>query len=160
MIPRWYGGAWPKLALLPLRLVVGYGFLAHGLAKWGRGPAAFGGLLRVLGVPFPAPTAWAVTLLEIVGGLAILAGALVLVASIPLIVSMLVAMFTVHLRYGFSAVNTVGLTPAGPVLGPPGYEISLLYIAALVALATAGPGAYSVDGYLSRRRDERRARRA
>jgi putative oxidoreductase len=61
-------------------------------------------------------------------------------------------MFTIHVRYGFSAVNTVGLTPAGPVFGPPGYEINLLYMGALVALALAGPGALSVDGWLRSRR--------
>jgi putative oxidoreductase len=156
MIPHSYGGAPQRWALLPVWLIVGYGFIAHGMAKWGRGPAGFGKLLQFLGVPFPTPTAWAVTLLEVFGGLAILVGAMVLIASVPLIVSMLVAMFTVHLRYGFSAVRTIGLTPAGPVFGPPGYEISLLYIAALVALATAGPGAYSVDEYLASRRASRR----
>jgi putative oxidoreductase len=69
-----------------------------------------------------------------------------------LIVSMLVAMFAVQLRFGFSSVNTIGLTPSGPVFGPPGYEINLLYIGALLALALAGPGAWSVDRWLSRRR--------
>src|SRR5262245_34881806 len=49
----------------------------------------------------------------------------------PLIVMMLVAMFTVHLRYGFSAINTIGLTADGPQFGPPGYEVNLLYIAGL-----------------------------
>ena len=160
MIARRLDGASQRWALLPLRLVVGYGFLAHGMAKWGRGPAGFGRLLHYLGVPFPAPTAWAVTLLEIFGGLALIVGAVVLVASVPLIASMLVAMFTVHLRYGFSAVNTVGLTAAGPQFGPPGYEISLLYIAALVALAVAGPGALSVDAWLARRSAARRAHNA
>ena len=140
-----------RWALLPLRAVVGYGFLAHGLAKWNRGPANFGKLLHVLGVPAPVPTAWLVTLLEICGGLAILAGVLVALVSIPLIVSMLVAMFTVHVRYGFSSINTVGLTRSGPVFGPPGYEINLLYIAALLAVALAGPGTCSVDRWRGRR---------
>jgi putative oxidoreductase len=61
---------------------------------------------------------------------------------------MLVAMFTVHLRYGFSSVNTIGLTATGPVFGPPGYEIDLLYVASLVALALLGPGPLSVAGWL------------
>ena len=39
-------GGW---ALLPLRLVIGLGFLVHGMAKWSRGPAAFGRLLEYLG---------------------------------------------------------------------------------------------------------------
>src|SRR4051812_16627116 len=98
-------GSWNAVgyrwALLPLRLIVGYGFLAHGMAKWNRGPAKFGNLLHTIGVPFPVPTAWLVTLLEVFGGVAILLGAFVAIASIPLIISMLVAMFTVHVRYGF-----------------------------------------------------------
>ena len=59
------------------------------------------------------------TFVELLGGLAILTGALVAVVSVPLIVMMLVAMFTVHLRYGFSAVNTIGLTADVPQFGPP-----------------------------------------
>jgi len=139
-------------ALLPLRLVVGYGFFAHGLAKWNRGAEKFAKLLTVLGVPAPAITARAVTAIELLGGLAIMLGALVVLASIPLLASMVVAMFTIHVHYGFSAVNTIGLTTTGPVLGPPGYEINLLYIGALVALALTGPGALSVDGWLRSRR--------
>jgi putative oxidoreductase len=129
----------PRWGLVPLRLVVGFGFLAHGWAKWSRGPAAFAKLLAQIGVPLPQVTAWVVTLTEILGGIALMLGALVAIVSLPLIVSMLVAMFTVQLRFGFSSVNTIGLTPEGPVFGPPGYEINLLYIGALVALATAGP---------------------
>jgi putative oxidoreductase len=141
-----------RWALLPLRLVAGAGFVSHGWAKLGRGPAGFARLLEQIGMPFPAVSAWLVTLVEVFGGLALLAGALVAVISIPLAVSMLVAMFTVHLRYGFSSINTIGLGPEGPVFGPPGYEINLLYIGALLALALAGPTAWSVDGWRRGRR--------
>jgi putative oxidoreductase len=144
-----------RWALFPLRLVVGYGFVAHGLAKWGRGPAGFGKLLHQIGVPFPVPTAWAVTLLEVFGGLALLAGLFVALASVPLLCSMLVAMVTIHWRYGFSAINTTGLTPSGPTFGPPGYEVNLLYMGALFALIVAGAGPLSVDGWLARRRRPR-----
>jgi putative oxidoreductase len=137
-----------RWALLALRVVVGGGFVVHGLAKWHRGPAKFGNLLHVLGVPAPVPTAWLVTLLEIFGGLAIVAGVLVALVSIPLIASMLVAMFTVHWRYGFSSINTIGLTDTGPVFGPPGYEIDLLYIASLLVLARLGPGPFSLAVWL------------
>jgi putative oxidoreductase len=65
---------------------------------------------------------------------------------------MLVATLTIHIHYGFSSVNTIGLTTAGPVFGPPGYEINVLYIAALVALAISGPTVASVDAWRSRRR--------
>jgi putative oxidoreductase len=141
-----------RWGLLPLRLVVGFGFLAHGWAKWSRGPAGFARLLAQLGVPAPQVTAWIIMLIEVFGGVAIMAGALVPIVSIPLIASMLVAMFTVHLRFGYSSVNTIGLAPSGPVFGPPGYEINLLYVGALLALALGGPGVWSVDGWLRSRR--------
>jgi putative oxidoreductase len=138
-------------ALLPLRVIVGVGFLAHGMAKWHRGPDKFAKLLQLIGTPSPLVTAWLVTGLEVLGGLAIIIGAFVLLASIPLFISMVVAMLTIHVHYGFSAVNTVGLTATGPVFGPPGYEINLLYMCALAALALVGPGALSVDQSLRSR---------
>jgi putative oxidoreductase len=138
-----------KYTLLPLRLVMGAGFLAHGLAKLNRGPAKFGLLLHQAAVPFPVPTAWLVTALEIFGGLALIVGVLVTLVSIPLIVSMLVAIVTVQGHYGFSAVNTIGLTPSGPVFGPPGYEINLLYIAGLIALALSAPTRFSIDSLIT-----------
>lgn len=138
-------------ALLPLRVIVGFGFLAHGMAKWHRGPEKFAKLLELIGTPSPLPTAWLVTGVEVLGGIAIIVGAFVLLASIPLFISMVVAMLTIHVHYGFSAVKTVGLTATGPVFGPPGYEINLLYMCALAAVALAGPGALSVDQWLRSR---------
>ena len=154
MARSWTDAAVNRWAVLPLRLIVGYGFVAHGLAKWTRGPAGFGKLLHLIGVPLPNVAAWAVTLLEVFGGLAIMLGVLVAIASIPLIASMLVAMFSLQLRYGFSSVNTVGLTSSGPLFGPPGYEINLLYIAALLLLAVVGPGALSLEAWWSSLRHE------
>ena len=77
-------------------------------------------------------------------------GAFVEIVSVPLIVMILVAMFSVHLKYGFSSVNTIGLTEDGPKFGPPGYEVNLLYIAGLFSLILSGAGALSFDGLLSR----------
>src|SRR5258707_14301030 len=48
------------------------------------------------------------------GGLAIVVGAFVEIVSVPLIVMMLVAMFTVHLKYGFSSVNPIVLMELNP----------------------------------------------
>jgi putative oxidoreductase len=143
--------------LLPLRLIVGLGFLLHGLAKLNRGPAKFALLLEYIGAPFPLPTAWIVTCIEIVGGILLIIGLLVPLVSIPLIVSMLVALLTIQIHYGFSAVNTIGLTPSEPVFGPPGYEINLLYIAALIAVASSSPTAASVDRLLLREKTDLRA---
>jgi putative oxidoreductase len=137
---------------IPIRMILGAGFMVHGWAKWSRGPAAFAELLKQAHVPLPLANAWLVTLLEIFGGLALLMGAFVTIASVPLILSMLGAMFTVNIKYGFSAVNTIGLTPDGPQFGPPGYEINLLSIAGLVALILGGAGPLSIDALRSRRR--------
>jgi putative oxidoreductase len=145
---RAYWGQW---APLPLRLIIGFGFMAHGWAKLSRGPAGFAKLLAQIGAPLPEATAWVSTFVELLGGLAIFVGAFVEVVSIPLIVMMLVALFSVHLRYGFSSVNTIGLTADGPKFGPPGYELNLLYIAGLIALILGGAGALSVDRLLWRK---------
>jgi putative oxidoreductase len=145
---------WRQWAPLPLRLVFGYGFMAHGWAKLSRGPVVFARQLEWIGAPLPEATAWASTLIEILGGMAILAGALVTAVSIPLIVMMLVAMFTVHLRYGFSAIHTIGLTTDGPQFSAPGYEVNLLYIAGLLALILGGAGRFSIDRLLAQRKRE------
>ena len=141
---------WGQWTPLPLRLIIGFGFMAHGWAKLSRGPSGFAKLLAQIGAPLPEATAWVSTFVELLGGLAIFVGAFVEIVSIPLIVMMLVAMFTVHLKYGFSSINTIGLTADGPKFGPPGYEVNLLYIAGLVSLILGGAGALSVDRLLSR----------
>ena len=136
---------WGHWVPLPLRLIIGFGFMAHGWAKLDRGPAGFAKLLAQIGAPLPEATAWVSTFVELLGGLAIFVGAFVEVVSIPLIVMMLVAMFTVHLKFGFSSVNTIGMTADGPKFGPPGYEVNLLYIAGLISLILGGAGALSID---------------
>jgi len=132
-------------AALALRLIIGFGFMAHGWAKISRGTAGFGKLLAQEGVPFAHLNGMVGPYVELLGGLAILVGLYVVIVAIPLIVTMGVAMLFVQGHYGFSAVKTVGLTPEGPVFGPPGYEINLLYIAGLVALMLLGAGRWSVD---------------
>ena len=146
------GARFRDWAIVPLRVIVGYGFIAHGMAKWLRGPAGFAKLLAFVGTPLPLQMAWLVTLLEVFGGLALVIGAFVALASVPLIASMVVAALTVQLPYGFSSVNTIAMQPEGPVFGPPGYEINLLYIGALIALALVGPGPLSVDRWWAQRR--------
>ena len=143
--------SWNPWVLLPLRLVIGFGFMAHGWAKLSRGPSGFAKLLTQIGAPLPETTAWVSTFAELLGGLAIFVGAFVEVVSVPLIVMMLVAMFTVHLKYGFSSINTIGLTQNGPQFGPPGYEVNLLYIAGLLSLILGGAGALSIDRLVSRK---------
>ena len=142
-----------NLAPLFPRFILGFGFVYHGFPKLFL-PAereAFIGMLRTLGVPQPGLMAWAVGALEFVGGLALIAGAFVLIFGSLLTVHMLVAMFTVNLSQGFSFMNVTGMTEAGPTFGMPGYEVPLLYIAGLGVLILGGAGALSVDRRRSRR---------
>lgn len=138
-------------APLPMRLVVGYGFLAHGFAKLGRGPEHFAGILQALGMPLPKLLSWATILVEIGGGLAIALGAFVTTVSIPMIAILLVAIFTVHLPNGFSSIKLQAVTHAGAQFGQPGYECDLLYLAGLLVLMLGGAGPLAVDGYRASR---------
>jgi putative oxidoreductase len=138
-------------APLLLRAVMGYGFMLHGWAKLSRGPANFEKLLVQLGVPLHHAASWVVPFVELLGGFAILIGAFATLAAIPLIAVMLTAMFTVHLKYGFSSIKTIGLGLDGPLFGPPGYEVALLYIAGLIAIILGGAGMLSVDSLLRKK---------
>ena len=142
----------PTWAPLPLRLIVGFGFMEHGYAKLLKGPESFASILHVLGVPAPHLMAWLTILIELLGGLAVLLGAFVLLVSVPMAAVLLVAMFSVHWQYGFSSIKLVAVTPAGAIFGPPGYECDLLYLACLLALVLSGSGPFSLDGVLLRRR--------
>src|SRR5262245_25611274 len=141
----WMRPALARWAPLPLRLIVGCGFMLHGYAKLSRGPDAFAAILHALAVPAPGLMAWLTILIELVGGLAILLGAFVTLFSVPMIAVLLVAIFTVHLPYGFSSIKLIGVTAAGPQFGWPGYEVDLLYIACLAALVGGGPGPLAID---------------
>jgi len=95
--------------------------------------------------------AWLAILTELLGGLAVLVGAFVPLAAMPMTAVLLVAMFTVHWPYGFTSIKLLNVRASGPVFGPPGYECDLLYLACLATLVLAGSGRYSVDGFFLKR---------
>ena len=128
-----------------------------GYAKLARGPDAFIQVLHAIGVPAPVLLGWATILVELVGGAMIFAGALVPLATVPMIVVLVVAILTVHLPNGFSSIKLQSFDAAGAHFGQPGYETDLHYVAGLVALCLGGAGPLSVDGFL-RRRPSLRAR--
>ena len=138
-------GRWSPL---PLRLIVGYGFMAHGYAKLVKHPENFAAILHALNVPAPHFMAWATIAIELLGGFAIFVGAFVPLVTVPMIAVLLVATFTVHLPFGFTSIKLMAVTSAGPQFGPPGYETDLLYLACLVALVFGGAGPFAVDGLL------------
>jgi|SRR5882724_13070448 len=135
---------------IPLRLIVGFGFMQHGYAKLARGPEDFINILHAIGVPAAFLVGWATIVVEIIGGVFIVLGALVPLATIPMVIVLLAAIFTVHLSNGFSSIKLQSFDAAGAHFGQPGYETDLLYLSGLIALCLGGAGPLSVDGLLNR----------
>jgi putative oxidoreductase len=144
-----------QLAPLPMRLIIGFGFLEHGVAKLSKGPDNFVRIVDALGVPAPHLMAWLTILTEVVGGALMIAGLFTLPLILPMAAVLLVALFTVHLQFGFTSIKLMAMTPAGPVFGPPGTETDLLYLAGLITIALGGPGPLAVDNLLERRASAR-----
>jgi putative oxidoreductase len=145
---RFFMPRWQSWYALPLRLAVGFGFIEHGYAKLARGPEAFAAILHAIGTPAAELMAWATIMVELVGGLLVLVGAFIPIASIPMAVVLLVAILTVHLPNGFSSIKLLSFDAAGAHFGQPGYETDLLYMAGLVALALGGAGPLALERLL------------
>ena len=125
------------VALTILRVVVGLVFLVHGGQKlfvygFGGVQQAFGGM----GIPAAAVTGPLVALVEFFGGLALVLGLLVRPAAVALAVTMLVAIFSVHIGKGF-------------FMDKGGIEYALALFAASLSLAFSGAGRASVDRSLA-----------
>src|SRR5262245_17482030 len=137
---------------IPLRLIVGFGFIHPGYAKLARGPGDFIGVLHAMGLLSSFLLGWMTIIVELVGGLMILLGALIPLATLPMMIVLIVAILTVHLPNGFSSIKLQSFDAAGAHFGQPGYETDLLYVAALLALCLGGAGPVSIDRLLSRSR--------
>jgi putative oxidoreductase len=126
---------WQGWGITVLRLGVGVVFLAHGSQKlfvWGFGNVA--AFMGKVGIPAPMLAAVVVTLVEFLGGLALVIGSFTRWAAALLAFDMLVAIMTVHLKGGFFA--------------PAGVEFPLTLLAGNVALVLLGSGEASADDLL------------
>jgi putative oxidoreductase len=124
-------------AALVLRLAVGTTFLFSGLQKVLLGPASTVDLFRDLGVPWPELLGPLSAGLELVGGLALLAGALTRIAAGLLAVEMLAALAFVRVPQASTALSTADAVTT--------VRLELLLLASCASIVLLGPGRASVD---------------
>lgn len=129
--------AMKDLPLLFFRLVLAYGFYGTAMMKWQNidGVADWFGSL---GIPMPTLNAYLAASTEIAGVVLLTLGLATRFISIPLMITMLVAIFTVHLGNGFEAGNN-------------GFEIPLYYLLMLFSLMISGAGRISLDHFISKK---------
>lgn len=116
-----------------LRIVVGVIFVMHGWQKLSMGFQNVAGFLASLHIPLPTLAAVVLTVVELLGGIALILGLLVRYVASLLAIDMLVALILVHVKNGF-------FTQHG------GVEFPFLLLAATVNLILAGAGSLSLDG--------------
>ena len=129
------------VALLVARVAIGFILLAHGWQKFDEftldgTAAAFGDM----GVPAPAAAALFAVVVELVGGLLLIAGLLTPVAAALNALNLLGAFVIVH------AGNGVFVDDGG-------FELVLALLAGLLVIGALGAGRYSADELLARRLD-------
>lgn len=130
-----FPSAW---GLLLLRLMVGWVFLSEGIQKF-LFPAALGaGRFAKIGIPAPQFTGPFVGLVEIVCGAMIILGFATVLATVPLLVDIAVAIATTKLsvlgKQGFWSTMHDGRTDFCMLLG-------------LLAIALLGAGSLSLDAW-------------
>lgn len=125
------------ILLFAIRIVLAYGFYITASMKWQN----IGGVAEwfgELGIPFPTINAYLAATTEAVGVVLLVLGLATRIISIPLIVTMIVAIVTVHWQNGFEAGNN-------------GFEIPLYYLLFLFILLIKSSGKYSFDYFLEKK---------
>src|SRR5687768_10608152 len=102
---------WTDRGLLLLRIALGTVFVLHGWQKlFVFGPAGVTGVLASSGMPVPGLNAMLLIGVELVGGLALIAGAFTRITSVLIAFTMLVATVLVHLPNGYFLPNGAEFT--------------------------------------------------
>jgi len=120
-----------SIALFIARLMIAYGFYEPAMSKW-KDIDSVAQWFGTMGIPFPTINAYLAASTEIVGVGLLVLGLFTRLISLPLIVIMIVAIFTVHIGNGFSA-------------GDNGFEIPLYYMVFLLIFVSHGAGKFSLD---------------
>ncbi|HPL83054.1 MAG TPA: DoxX family protein [Candidatus Omnitrophota bacterium] len=124
------------IAILILRLALGYMFAAHGLQKafglfGGPGIGGFSEMLSGLGFKPSLFWAYLAAYAELVGGILLAIGFLTRGAASVLLVLILVAAFKVHVSKGF-------------FLSQGGFEYTFIIFSVCLALILLGPGKFTI----------------
>ncbi len=128
-----------------LRVVLGLTMFWHGYKKFDDGLDNTEQFFDFLGIPAPGLMAFLIAVLELVGGLLLVAGVLTRVMSLLFIVTLLFAV--IRYKYGEN-VGYIGADRAGA-------ELDWTLIAGFVMLAVGGPGPFSADAKLGLERSDR-----
>ena len=124
------------IPLLLLRIVLAFGFLDPAIKKWS-GIQGIAQWFESMNYPLPLMNAYLVATVEAAGVFLLFLGLGSRIISVPLIITMLVAIFTVHWSHGFAAGNN-------------GIEIPLYYLIMLIVILVYGSGKFSVDYLISK----------
>lgn len=136
MLPPRRHPALPDAGLLIGRIAVGVIFVAHGWQKLAdKGHADVSASFDKLGIPLPDLAAVFTTWTELLGGIALIVGALVPVAGVLLAVNMAGAFWYVHMDKGLFSREG-------------GYEYVMVLAAVSLLFAAVGAGRFSVDSVL------------
>lgn len=139
MIEKYYqaAGKLSDLPLLLIRLILAYGFYNPAMMKL-RDINSIADWFSSINIPFPLVNAYLAAGTEISGVVLLTLGLFTRIISIPLMVTMVVAIVTVHWGNGFEA-------------GDNGFEIPLYYLIMLFTLIVYGSGRISLDHILFRK---------
>jgi putative oxidoreductase len=135
-----YIGGWAALALLLVRLVMGFAFVLHG---WPKIQNPMGWMNAMGGSSVPSFLQALAALAEFGGGIALILGLLRPIAALGLVCQMIGALVLAHLPQGHPFVSQSG----------PSYELPLIYLVVAIVLIASGPGKWSIDALLFARRE-------
>ncbi|HLD06996.1 MAG TPA: DoxX family protein [Candidatus Nanoarchaeia archaeon] len=132
MLNRWMK-PYAKYALIWIRLAFGIGLMYHGYGKIIGGVAGFAtGMVANTGFAPAIFWAWAVTLLELVGGAFLIVGLLTRLVSLALIIEFLIIIFVVKQGAGLGRI-----------------ELDMLYLGMALTFFFAGARRWSLDALFS-----------
>lgn len=145
-------GDW--VALLPIRLLMGYEFTKAGLSKF-NGTNWFANVQDNFLFPFnviPVEVSWFMaTWVEIFGGLALFVGLFTRFWAFSLIVVSIVAISGVHWPDDWNSLAELWKGYAISDKGFGNFRVPLLFIAMLFPLVFAGAGKLSIDNILAKK---------